>query len=393
MDNKLHILILPSWYPNNAHDIAGSFFREQALALHNAGHRVGVITPMIRSIKDIAGIFNKQYGLKFENDQGVKTYRRHTVNFTPLLSKLTQNNKLKIGEKLFEEYVKNNGLPDIFHVHSLVDAGFLALKLSLKYNIPYVVTEHSTAFARKLLSKGKIKKLEEVVRKSGCNIAVSKEFVGLLNTTFNFKCWQYVPNIVSDFFLEGSLPIDKDKDTFDFINVCLLTEKKRVDILIKSFSKVFKGNSKIRLKIGGDGPVKEDLKELAKTLGVYEQVIFLGRLDREQVKNEISAADAFVLSSEYETFGVVLIEALALGKPIIATKCGGPESIVIPKVGCLVEKNSVKALAESMDELYLKKEDYSAEDIRKYCIANFSEYAVTNKLAGVYQLVLSEANL
>ena len=83
------------------------------------------------------------------------------------------------------------------------------------------------------------------------------------------------------------------------------------------------------------------LEALVQEKALTEQVTFLGSLTREQVRQEVSEADAFVLSSEYETFGVVVIEALALGKPVIATRCGGPESIVVPSVGYLVEILSV----------------------------------------------------
>ncbi|MFX4528015.1 glycosyltransferase family 4 protein, partial [Acinetobacter baumannii] len=77
----MHILILPSWYPNFKGDINGSFFREQALALKENGNKVGVIYPQIRSLRDIKGIFIKPYGCHVENDDGVLTLRWHSVNF------------------------------------------------------------------------------------------------------------------------------------------------------------------------------------------------------------------------------------------------------------------------------------------------------------------------
>src|SRR5699024_9955006 len=103
------------------------------------------------------------------------------------------------------------------------------------------------------------------------------------------------------------------------------------------------------------GEEKANLLKLVRVLKIEEQVVFLGPLTREQVKEEVSSADAFVLSSKYETFGVVLIEALALGKPVIATKCGGPESIVTPEVGYLVENNSEEELSKAMSELIANK--------------------------------------
>ena len=387
MQIKNHILITPSWYPSFPGDIGGSFFREQALALRKRGHKVGVIAPTFRSFRDVKGIFNKPYGIKVEVDEGISTHRYHTMSF-PKMSGLNKSRFLQIGERLFEKYIKENGIPDLIHVHSMINAGFIALRLKEKYDIPYLVTVHSTAFARKLVPSSVLDALQPVVNEASHNIAVSGEFKKLLNKIFNTNKWVYVPNIVNDEFFKMQLPKNK-KEQFTFINVCFLDRKKRVDLLINAFAKVFKGQKDIRLKIGGDGSEKNNLIEQAEQLGVSKQIDFLGRLTRDQVKHEVLSADAFVLSSEYETFGVVLIEALALGKPIIATKCGGPESIISPEVGYLVEKNSIDDLARAMSDLFENYGQFESEEIREYCIQQFSEDAVIKKLETIYMDVLS----
>ena len=391
MKQPLHILFLPSWYPVKADDIGGSFFREQALALHKKSHKVGVVAPaVIRSLKDVSGIITKPYGLRIEDDQGIQTYRWHMVNFTPRFNKINGRRGLNIGEKLFKEYIKNNGLPDIIHVQSLVIAGPLALLISKKYEIPYVVTEHSSIFATGNIDKRNIQIFKKTIKASQINIAVSNKFVELLNEIFSVKDWQYLPNIVNDSFLNAQLKCNPDNH-FEFISICSLDRNKRIDILIQSFSKAFKGNERVKLKIGGDGPEKNNLVNLMYEEGLSKQVTFLGSLEREQVKKEMASSDAFVLSSEYETFGVVIIEAMALGKPVVATRCGGPESIVIPLVGYLVEKNSIDALAEGMTNLYENRDRYSAEDIREYCKNNFSEDVVVNKLVNIYLTALNKS--
>lgn len=164
--------------------------------------------------------------------------------------------------------------------------------------------------------------------------------------------------------------------------------EKRVDNLIKAFSLLNKKYNNIRLKIGGDGVCRNELEELAIELNADNKVEFLGALTRDEVFTQINQADAFVLSSEYETFGVVLIEALALGKPVVATRCGGPESIVTDESGVLVEKNSVSALCNGMEMIYANRENLDANKIRTYCQQNFSEDAVTDKLLHIYHTIL-----
>ncbi|EJG2187661.1 glycosyltransferase [Citrobacter freundii] len=383
----LHVLIIPSWYPLSPSDIGGSFFREQALALKKRGVKVGVISPCVRSLRS-AKVFQQPFGLHTDIDEGIPTFRYHAINVIPRMEKLFEKMWVMLGMKLFLEYKKVYGLPDIMHVHSLDRAGFLAYAISKKYNIPYIVTEHSTAFARSLISQSKKKRLLSVVSSASKQLAVSQPFSELLNSTFPNSNWIYLPNIVSDKFLLASEAKDKIDSIFTFINICMLTEKKRVENLIKAFSLLSEKYNNIQLKIGGDGVCRNDLEELAIELNIDNKIKFLGALTRDEVFIQINQADAFVLSSEYETFGVVLIEALALGKPVVATRCGGPESIVTDEVGVLVEKNSVPALCNGMEMIYTNRENLDANKIRTYCQKNFSEDAVTDKLLHIYQNIL-----
>lgn len=383
MKESKHILIIPSWYPQFSGDIGGSFFREQAIALRKAEYRVGVIYPQIRSLKNIKSILKKPYGLTVENDEGVNTLRWYTANYFPKVKGYNKNHWIKVALRLFELYVKKFGKPDIIHVHSMLYAGYVAKIIESKYGITYVVTEHSTAFARDLIPLDVVSSLKQVVNDAKVCIAVSNEFSSLLNKLFETQKWTYISNIVNDEFISFEKTLDTE-EYFTFITVCFLEKKKRVDLLISSFAKAFKDNKKVRLKIGGDGILMSELKILAKELGVESQVIFLGKLSRQQVKEEMALSNAFVLSSEYETFGVVIVEALALGKPVIATKCGGPESIVTPEVGYLISKNSAKEMAAALLKLHQNWNKFDSLQIRQYCLENFSEKAVVEKLTKIY---------
>lgn len=385
MKKTMHILVIPSWYPQFSGDIGGSFFREQAIALKKVGYKVGVIYPQIRSLKNIKSILKKPFGLTIENDEGVNTLKWHTANYIPKNKKYNKSHWVRVVLKLFDIYVERFGKPDIIHVHSMLYAGFAAKIIYDKYNIPYVITEHSTAFARNLVPFNDISSLKKVVSDAKACIAVSNEFVTLLNELFETQKWIFIPNIVNDEFLNYEKKIEQ-KEYFTFINVCFLEKKKRVDILISSFAEAFRGNEKIYLKIGGDGVLKPKLEMLAKELGVESQVVFLGKLSREQVKEEVALSNVFVLSSEYETFGVVLIEALALGKPVIATKCGGPESIIIPEVGHLIEKNSENEMKRALLKIYQDWNKYNSAKIKQYCSENFSEKSVIEKLTKIYKV-------
>lgn len=388
---SLHILIIPSWYPIYEGDIGGSFFREQAHALKKVGHKVGVIYPQVRSIKDVKGIYSKPYGQVYIDDEGIPTYRFHHLG-VPKLHKVQYKIWIRFGLQLFKKYVAEFGVPDIIHVHSLKPAGLLALEIKSRYGTPFIVTEHSSAFARGLIPKSYINYFKQVVNSSSYNIAVSHQFCTLLNHIFNVDNWSYIPNIVNSNFTNFKSTASHSEKEFNYLSVCFLTKIKAIDNLIHAFSLIHKKTPNAILNIGGDGEERDNLEKLVKDLNLENKVVFLGSLSRERVKLEMAKSSVFVLPSRYETFGVVLIEALALGKPVIATRCGGPESIIDDTVGTLVAVDDIKQLSEAMLDSYINYDEYNPDDIKKYCVNNFSEEAVTSKLTEIYKSVLAGLN-
>jgi glycosyltransferase involved in cell wall biosynthesis len=109
------------------------------------------------------------------------------------------------------------------------------------------------------------------------------------------------------------------------------------------------------------------------------------------VAEQVSRAQVLVHPSQYETFGVAIIEALALGKPVIATRCGGPDAIVTPHDGMLVPVGDEQVLAEAMWTMRERIGDYDAAGIRRACLARFGERAVVERLTQVYAGVIAES--
>ncbi|HRS66531.1 MAG TPA: glycosyltransferase, partial [Spirochaetia bacterium] len=176
---------------------------------------------------------------------------------------------------------------------------------------------------------------------------------------------------------------------FIFLSIASLDINKNQNTLLEAFAEQFKNNKNIKLIIVGNGPLKNYLIDKSKQLNVEEQVIFFGSATREQVKLLYNSSDAFVLSSKYETFGVVLIEALSCGLPVIATKCGGPESIITNEnVGELVAIDK-EQIGKAMLKVYKNYQKYDREYIRKYAIDNFSNSVVVGKLIKIYEDVIS----
>lgn len=390
LESRMHVLILPSWYPADDYDINGVFFREQAVALKKQGLSIGVISISLLTLRKLKNIFGMQATrMTVTEEAGIPTYRKPYRNWFYKIPGLGKFRYLLVARKVYLQYVKEQGKPDIIHVHSMLDAGIAAMYIKTKYGIPYVVTEHSSSIAKNLLSQRELRLIQTITDESALNIAVSSVFSKLLHTKTGRE-WNVLPNIVHEqFFKKIDETVDRSS-SFRFINVCFLNENKRVDLLINAFALACKANPTVQLCIGGTGDQLGKLKQLASELGVDKQVVFLGALSRNQVMEEVGNADVFVLSSEVETFGVVLIEALALGKPVISTRSGGPEDIVEEYNGLLVPTNDVEALAAAMRYMVDHYHKYNQREIQQGCREKFSEALVGKRLKDMYLQVLSK---
>ncbi|MFP4307061.1 MAG: glycosyltransferase [Desulfococcaceae bacterium] len=383
----MHVLLLPSWYPASPTDIAGSFFREQAIALAKSGHRVGVIHPKLRSLRQFKKFFAGEFGTEFENDGGVATLRGCGMAWLPRMPGANRWFWLRKGRQLFQKYVEQCGLPNVIHVHSMLNAGLLSLEIKHHFGIPYVVTEHLSAFARGLVPARQIQLAKNIAHGAHRRFAVSLSFSKFLSKKLGGEAgeWEVMPNIVEQRFLDRPLPgPGRIEDGFRFITIALLNENKRVHHLLQAFAQAFGDDRRVVLDIGGDGTERPKLEALARDLGIQNRVRFLGTLSRDQVADAMVSANAFVLGSKYETFGVVVIEALALGKPVIATRCGGPERIVREQDGLLVPTDNVDALADAMRHMRNNASQYVPENLREGCRQRFSEEAVVKRLTQVY---------
>lgn len=381
----MNILIVPTAYPNIYNPYSSIFVQDQAETLANNGVNTYVAGAIPISFKEVW----KNKLLKF----GKYTFKKDGVNVElflypaiPKMRKLNQFIRYILNKRLIEKSIKKSNI-DLIHVHNST-AGKVALWVKEKYNIPYCVTEHSSLFSRNMISEEDIKQYQNIYKNSSKNIAVSEKFCTLLKKIYNLE-FSFIPNVVNTNYF-----VNKQKEKskiFRFINIANLNTNKNQILLLRAFHRSFKGNKNIKLFIIGAGPEYSNLTKEVKELRISEQVTLYGSATREEILKELQNSDVFVLSSKYETFGVVLIEAMSCGLPVLSTKCGGPESIVEnKKLGLLVENNDEADLAKAMKESY--KTRYDSNTIRDYAIQNFSQNVIAGKLIRVYKDVINEKN-
>lgn len=387
----MHVLWLPSWYPNSAEDVCGSFFREQALELKKTGCQVGVISASLGSLRTLSKTLRYSGYMRYENDQGMNTIRSSQPNWVPRVWPFNAGRYSRMIVKLFEEYCSQYGMPDLVHLHAALPAGVGAMEIFKRYSVPYILTEHSSVYLRNLVSRRELRSAQEIARLARLRTAVSQSLASAFTEKLGSDAGNCVviPNPVSGYFFECT-ERSLSPDRFQFLHVSLLDENKNVSLILRAFASAFKGDPSIYLVIGGDGPLKKKLVEEAFLLGIASSVKFTGHISRSEVRDHLRESDAFVLASRHETFGVVLVEAMAMGCPVISTKCGGPEDIVKPETGLLVSNDDVGAMALAMRQLVDRSDQYQSKDIRFLCREHFGPATVARRWLSMYSTVMAE---
>lgn len=178
---------------------------------------------------------------------------------------------------------------------------------------------------------------------------------------------------------------------YKMVSIGGLIPRKGMDILIKQFAKFKEIFADSRLEIFGDGPERKNLELLIKSLNIEDRVKLNGLCARQTIAATLKRSDAFVLASRNETFGVVYIEALSCGVPVIATRCGGPEAFVHHGNGILVPVDDEEALLEAMKTMYSNRDLYNRKQIAAETAMKFSPDAVASQLEEVYRKVIVKA--
>ena len=378
----MHIVIISRSYPNRISQASGNFVLNQVEALAKHDIKIGVVGVYNVSLKESIKKENiKKYGFYSELNDNVTNY----TYLYPVLPKqhyLNHRIKFRIWKKLFKKYIKEHGTPDLIHLHTF-EAGEIAIWIKDQFGIPYVVTEHTSLFSTNKAFKWHINLAVKVYSKSQLNIAVSRSSCSFLKSLFS-QDFKYIPNFVDvkKFHITKS-PISK---VIQYVNIAYLNANKNQKLLIRAFDKAFQNSPKHKLKIIGNGEEYNNLINEINKLN-NSNIELLGYLSQSQIIEHLQSSNYFVLSSNSETFGLVIIEAMSCGLPVLSTSCGGPESIIEnEQLGLLSPVGNKELFANNLKKLYSTK--YDPKFIRDYAANNYSFEVLSQKLINTYKEIL-----
>jgi len=384
----MHVLVIPSFYPDESNILNGIFVREQVRSLSDEVSKISIIYAEQRSLRkfNLTNLRSSYFQFHCIKDDNWNEIRVKGWNLPTILGKrIWIHNNLR----LFKKYIKIFGKPDLIHAHNIFNSGFVASSISKKYNIPFVITEHDSGFLMNSFTKYKLDTASNIYKNASKVLAVSNSLKLVLERiTPNLKV-NVVPNIINPMFFKKPKRDKKIKDRcpIKFIAIGNLNKNKGHILLINSFLII--SNENITLEIIGEGPERDNILRKINELGLQNKIKLLGKLKPEDIYNNLIDSDCLVHASSYETFGVVLIEALATGLPFISTKSGGPEDIFENGFGYLVEKNKVNKLSEAMLTFLQNKDTFNKSIIRKRAFKKYSPKSISLNLKNIYHSVIN----
>jgi glycosyltransferase involved in cell wall biosynthesis len=386
----MKILIIPSWYVSETRPDSGIYFRQLAISLQDAGHDVGVVFVnnhlgnWYEKVKKRLFFANKT----FVNDT-IPTLRLDVLGL-PLRWAFLQKNYAQRVLECYEIFVAQFGQPDLIHAHGYLAAA-AAAHIKERHKIPYLYTEHASFFKDQTFPKSHLAMIEKAAENADCITAVSSALGEWMQQNIE-KSIKIVPNLTDTSLFYPDL--SRQNKNFTFLFVGDLTPLKAPHHLLSAFDLFKKYDLKDNccLEIIGIGEMQKELQGWVKKQNLSSFVKFHGLLSAKEVAEKMQEARCLVLCSEIETFGVVLIEAMASGLPLIATDCGGSSDIVTAEVGIMVEKGNIFKLAEAMKSIYLNSTERNPQKIRNIALQKFGNEAVVKKWITIYTSISQNSN-
>ncbi len=307
--------------------------------------------------------------------------------------------------KIEQEFRK--GGFDLIHVHHPMLIGKTALYLSKKYNVPLVFTYHTryeqylhyglhnpflvkqaarlvpryvNAFTKQCdLVIAPTPLVKQYLRQTECRCNVEVLPTGIQENYFgNFEGER---EEIRQKYLQGK--------KYLFCVTARLAKEKNLDFLIRSLAQLKATGMSFRLLVIGEGPQREVLQNCVNKLGMQEDILLIGKKPNEEIAGYCAAADLFLFASKSETQGIVLLEAMAVGTPVVAVQASGVQDVVCNGENGWMTAEGESEFAEAVRRSLTNQETYGrlCEGARRTA-ERYSEKEIAGQAAAHYQQLL-----
>ncbi|MCX6231709.1 MAG: glycosyltransferase family 4 protein [Bacteroidetes bacterium] len=387
---KLRILFISSWFPNKEQALLGNFVEKHLHAVSKYSNCMLLHVAFSNSSE------NSRYHIEFTEVNQIPyllVYINRKSLSIPFIGNILKFCFYTIAYlKGYKYLVKKIGKPDLIHANVFYPGSFITLLISKLYSLPYLFTEHWTAympddpheisFFQKFL-------IRIAARKAKFITVVSEDLQKAMMNAGIFGNYVIVPNVVDKIFYNPEKN-GKNTDKTSFIHISSLDDKqKNISGIINTVHQLSLFRNDFELIIIGDGNADSHI-EMAKTLNVYNSFIqFEGTKTTDEIATYLQKSDCLLMFSNFESFSVVIAEALASGLAVIATKAGGLANELSNEYGIFIDANDDEALLKAMNNMIDNHKNYNKKQLTEYAL-RFSEEKVGLAFHTIYQKITEQ---
>lgn len=390
----MNVLWLASWYPNRTNITNGDFIERHAKA----------VAPFVDSLTIVAAVKDETLAynaveIDKQQQHNISTYIIYygRSRWSGAIERFFSLRKyIAVHEDILEKIIQEKGRPDLVHVQVAMKAGLVAKRIKQQYNIPYIVTEHWTAYYKEAqpavygMGSYFVKEVKSVLKNAALLLTVSNELGKVINENLLKVKYRVIPNVVDTSLF---YPAQKQEDAvIRLVHISNMTYQKNAAAIIQALAAWKQQGGKFVLQVFGQ-PSK-DIIDLVNENQLQNEVVFNGEVLQPVLSAAVREADALILYSRYETFGCVIIEANASGTPVILSNLPVFHELVKDKEnGLFVKPDDPAALAEKLVQFAKEKNNFDNKKIAAKAKERYSYDVVGRQLKQVYEELIVPGSL
>ena len=376
----MYILHIPSWFPDDKNPYSGNFIEKH----------ISAIARFCTSVT-LKVVFNDECKRdktieKRENETIITYFIQRRKSFAgKVFAKLYRD---YLYEKAIKEIQQEFGIPKLIHLHVAYPRGNFAKRLSQRWKIPMILTEHWTIYQpqnRDKLTRKLHKKIATVYSSVSAYTAVSKNLQLCIANLFSGITSTVIPNVVDT---EKFYPVQTTNQKKVIVHISTLDkDAKNFPGILHAVNELSKKRDDFTLKVIHENR-SEEAEQYVQENNLSKFVSFLGSKTEDEVAKELQQSDFLLLFSNYENLPCVIVESFASGKPVVVTPVGGIAEIVDETRGIFVTPSNELELVQKLNYMLDNYQEYDSQLLRQFAEDNFATDRVGKQFFDFYKAVL-----
>lgn len=392
INQKLHVLYLPRWYPHRYDPMMGLFIERHGVSVSK---HVDISVLYVHADDQLKG---KNYEVLRSEESlfTIRVYFRKSTMKPAFLANLVNLFRFFIAHlKGFRIIKKERRRANVIHVHVLTRLGVIALLQKVLHGIPFVITEHWTRYLPTTDTyHGALRKwfTKKVVRNAAAVLPVTANLRdAMIDNKLTNDNYVVIPNVVN---IKMFHPLEKKQATpkKKLVHLSCFTDKqKNISGILRVMKKLSEKRNDFMLTFIGDGEDFQELKAMADKLDLTDKTVeFAGLKENDELAGLLRNADLMIMFSNFENLPVVILESYASGVPVVSTRVGGIHEHLNDDLGKLTRPGDEDEFFAVLDKTLDNLDQYQSQKIRQYAENHFSNDVIGRSLFEVYQKAVAQ---